>query len=228
MRGGRIEMSRLLERLALLIRRERKSGCLMIGEWSPLLIDWHPEGTRFYRPHLRGCFSRHFASAAGKALPAIELGMMARCLVVGSRRIPVLCGLIREGATRPLLSRVRGSMRERDVLVADRQVKISHIEQENITHFVIRGAVDFTARGKDIPETTGRGRKPAQGRIVRPLARTYRDKVIAATDANREKSFVYQGRTLTALWFDDLVIPGGTSCSRKWLRHFVIPLCRHS
>ncbi len=208
MRGGKIKAIRLLERLALLIRRERKAGCLTIGKWHPFLIDW----VGFYRPHLKGCVSRHFASVAGKTLPAIELGMMARCLVVGRRRIPVLCGLVREGSTPALLRAARGMMQKTEVLIADRQVKIKHIEAENISRFVIRGAIDFTAREKEVPKTTGRGRKPSQGRVVRPLARTYKDNVIAATAANREESFVHQGRTLTALWFDNLVMPGGSLC----------------
>jgi len=206
LRDSKINVSRLLERLALLIRHERKSDCLIVGKWRPFLIDW----VGFYRPHLKGCYSKHFASIAGKALPAIELGMMARCLVVGSRRIPILCGLIREGSTLALLCAARKLMQKTDVLIADRQVKISHLEAEKITSFVIRGAIDFTAREKDIPKTTGRGRKPAQGRVVRPLSRTYKDKVIAATPPNREECFVYQGRTLTALRFDNLVMPGGS------------------
>ena len=119
-------------------------------------------------------------------------------------------------------------MQKTDVLVADRQVKISHLEAEDITSFVVRGAVDFTAREKDIPTTTGRGRKPTRGRIVRPLARTYKANIIAATFPSREETFVYQGRVLTASWFDNLVMPCGTLCSRKWLRYFAIPLRRDS
>ena len=204
LREGKFKIPRLLERFALLVQREHKSSLLLVGKWNPLLIDW----VGFYRPHLKGCLSRHFASVAGKALPAIELGMISRCLTIGERRIPLLCGLIREGNTLALLRAACALMRKSDVLIADRQVKISHLVQKGISRFVIRGAVDFTAREKDIPRPTGRGRKPTQGRVVRPLARTYRGKVIAATPANREECFTHQGRKLTALWFENIVVPG--------------------
>ena len=214
LREGKIKINGVLERLIHLFQRERKSDYLLIGKWHPFLVDWHPEGTRFYRPRLKGCLTKHFTSVAGKALPAIELGMMARCLVVAGRHIPVLTGLTRTGGTLPLLHAARCAMQKTDVLIADRQVKISHLESEGITAFVIRGAIDFTAREKDIPKATGRGRKPTQGRIVRPLARTYKKNVIAATLPSRNESFVHQGRLLTASWFDNLVMPGGTLCFR--------------
>lgn len=140
--------------------------------------------------------------------------MVARCLRVGERRIPALCGLIRSGETLPLLRVARTGMQNEDVLVADRQVKISHLEAEGITRFVIRGAVDFTARERAIPKALGRGRKPTQGHLVRPLSRTYKGNVIAATPAHREESFAYQGRTLSAFWFDDLILTGGSLCFR--------------
>ena len=222
LRQGKVKIARLLERFLFLIRREHKSVPLQIGKYSPLLIDWvgfttvAGDGECSYRPHLKGCVTRHFASTAGKALPAIEIGMVARCLTIGVRRIPMLCGLIRSGKTFPLLQEacaiMRANKQGNDVLIADRQVKISHIEAGSISRFVIRGAIDFTARTKEIPKTTGRGRKPAQGRIVRPLVRTYKDKVIAATVADREESFVHQGRTVTASWFDNLVVPGCALC----------------
>jgi hypothetical protein len=208
LRDGKVKIDRLIEQLTRMVKQEQKSDYLTLGNWNPLLIDW----VGFYRPHLKGCVSKHFASVAGKALPAIELGMIARCLTIGNRRIPLLCGLNRSGKTLPLLSAARALMQKNDVLVADRQVKISHIEQTNISHFVIRGAVDFTAHEKDVVPKGGPGRRPTMGRIVRPLARTYKDKVIEATAPHREESFIYQGRILTALWFENLVLSGSSLC----------------
>jgi len=219
LRTGKLTIARLLERFTCLVKREHKALPAPVGRWNPLLIDW----VGFYRPHLKGCVTRHFCGAAGKALPAIELGMVARCLRVGERRIPALCGVVRSGETLPLLRAARAQMQSNavlnDVLVADRQVKISHLEAEGITHFVIRGAVDFTAREKAIPIAIGRGRKPTQGRIVRPLSRTYKGNVIAATPAHRGESFTYQGRTLSASCFEDLVMPGGSLCFRCVVIH---------
>jgi hypothetical protein len=39
----------------------------------PVSIDW----VGFYRPMLKGCQTKHFQSTVDKALPAIELGMIA-------------------------------------------------------------------------------------------------------------------------------------------------------
>lgn len=208
LRVGAIKIARLLERLSLLIPRECKSSPLLIGQWKPLLIDW----VGFYRPQLKGCLTKHFSSVAGKPLPAIELGMIARCLSVDSRKIPLLTAVVRGGDTLSLLKATRTRMQKEDVLIADRQVKISHLHQENIRHFVIRGAIDFTARETTIPVKTGRGRKPTQGQIVRPLARTYKTNKIGATQAHREESFTYQGRTLMASWFDNLVVKDCPLC----------------
>jgi len=208
LREGKVNQSRLLDRLAQLIRKENQATLVSIEGWKPLLIDW----VGFYRPQLKGCLTKHFSSVAGKALPAIELGMIARCLTVGSRRIPLLTGVVRTGNTPALLKQAHAKMQKEDVLIADRQVKVSHLHQENIRHFVIRGAIDFTAREATIPVKTGRGRKPTHGRIVRPLARTYRTNKIEATQAHREESFTYQGRTLTASWFVNLVVKDCSLC----------------
>ena len=222
LRGGKVNIARLLERFVRLIQRERRATAARVGRWHPLLIDW----VGFYRPHLKGCVTRHFCAPAGRALPAIELGMIARCLRIGERRIPALCGLVRSGETLPLLQAAHARMQADDVLVADRQVKISHIEAQNITRFVIRGAIDFTAREKAIPKTAGRGRKPTQGRIVRPLARTYRDNTIAAqekspilSDYRAPRGIVYLSRQ-NAIGF--LVRRFGCV-----MRAFMLPLCSH-
>jgi hypothetical protein len=49
-------------------------------------VDW----VGFFRPRLVGCTSKHFDSVAGKALPAVELGMVATLQQVQGRRIPQL------------------------------------------------------------------------------------------------------------------------------------------
>jgi len=202
LREGKWILSRLLVRLEKMVTKEHKANRLTVAGWNPLLIDW----VGFYRPHLKGCTTKHFTATAGKALPAIELGMIARPMTVGERKFPLLCGQTRDGQTLSLLQAARSKQQKGDVLIADRQVKISHLHKAGIQNFVIRAAVDFTAREKNPPTKTGRGRRPTKGQIVRPLARHYRGETIAATKPHREEGFVRQGRRISCHWFEDLVI----------------------
>jgi hypothetical protein len=43
---------------------------------------------------------------------------------------------------------------------------------------------------------------------VRPTARSYRGKALAATAPDRLETFLYQGRPLRASWFDRIVVSG--------------------
>jgi hypothetical protein len=63
------------------------------GAWVAHTVGgYHPvagDTTGFWRPHLRGCPTQHYSAAAGKALPAIPIGILAR---VGSGRRAVGAG----------------------------------------------------------------------------------------------------------------------------------------
>ena len=204
LREGKWNIQSLLRRLGWLIRQEQQAKRVCMAGWRPLIIDWHPEGTRFFRPRLAGCSRKHYDSRAGKALPAIELGMVATLQQVQERTIPVLVELNRSGDTVSLLELAREKQGNRDVLVADRQVKMSHLEEAGICHFVVRAQQNLAARRSEVPlpELGKRGWKPIQGKIVRPLARRYKEKILAATVADREETFLTNGRTMQARWFD--------------------------
>jgi hypothetical protein len=211
LREGQFCVQRLLEQQNRLIKQQRKVTRLLMGGYSPVLIDW----VGFYRPTLKGCLSKHYSSAAGKALPAIEFGMIARPYQsekgeneTKTRRFPVLVGLVRGGKTIDLLKAAVQKMCSLDVLVGDRQVKISHLYEAKVTKFVVRGAIDMLARTKDIALYSGRGRKPSKGSPVRPLPRQYKGKVIPATKPTRTEIFYYQGRTIQAERFENLVVEG--------------------
>ena len=57
----------------------------------------------FYRPKLQGCETKHYHPVAGRALPAIELGMIAEIGHIGVQRLPLLNQIVRmpEGHARP-------------------------------------------------------------------------------------------------------------------------------
>ncbi len=202
LREGRFCVGSLINRLRHQIEHEGQWQERSIEGYHPLVIDW----VGFFRPRLFGCVSRHFDSQAGKALPAIEFGLMVRIGLILGKRIPLLLGLVRGGDTLTLVQGAGARMRPWDVLVGDRQIKIKHLAEAGIERFVVRAPIDFTARTKEPPPYCGRGRHPKRGVTVRPLPRTYRGKTIAATEPDRREQFVYQGRTLLAQFWDNLVV----------------------
>ncbi len=204
LRQGKFLVAGLIESLRRQIQGEGHWQQRSIAGYHPLVIDW----VGFFRPRLRGCLSKHYHSQAGKALPAIELGLLVRVGLVLEKRVPLLLGLVRGGDTVSLLQAAKPQMRQEDVLIADRQVAIAHLAQAGISQFVVRAAVDFTARTREVAPYSGRGRHPKQGSIVRPLARSYRGKTIAATEPTRREQFVYQGRVLQVAFWEDLVVAG--------------------
>ncbi len=215
LREGTWHVQSLLERLHFLLRQERKAQPAYIGEWRPLLLDW----VGFFRPRLSGCLSKHFDSRAGKALPAIELGMVAPLLEIGKRKFPCLRTLVRGGDTLALLQAAKRKQALDEVIVIDRQAKISHLHEAGtgarrtmagITRFVTRGAINLVAYRKAPPSQPAgkRGRKPTRGERVRPLTRRYKGRILPATAPDRIEEFVYQGRTLTCHCFDNLVVAG--------------------
>ena len=202
LREGKLCVGLLTERLRRWIEQEGQWQERSIGGFRPFVIDW----VGFFRPRLCGCLSRHFDSRAGKALPAIEFGLIVRIGHVLGKRIPQLVGLTRGGDTLSLVRGAGARMGPWDVLVGDRQVRIKHLAEAGVERFVVRAPVDFTARTKEPPPYCGRGRYPKHGAVVRPLPRTYRGRTIAATTPERTEQFVYQGRVLQARLWDNLVV----------------------
>jgi len=206
LREGKWTVQSLIRRFGWLVGREHRAQPLKLQGWKPLLIDW----VGFFRPRLVGCKSKHFDSIAGKALPAIELGMVATVQQIQDRCIPALVDLNRSGDTVSLLRLAQAKQGSQDVLIADRQVKVSHLEEAGIRHFVVRAQQNLAARRSEIaaPESGKRGRKPTRGEIVRPVTRSYKGKILAGTAADRDETFVEKGRQLRAKWFDRIVISG--------------------
>ena len=85
----------LLEAWESLVREEQRFCAHQYGGYRPVACDL----VGFFRPRLRDCPTKHYASAAGKALPAIPLGMAARIGTVGTQRLAVPCVLVRGEAT---------------------------------------------------------------------------------------------------------------------------------
>lgn len=71
---GSWTVERLLERFATMVKAE--------GRWQPHCYEGYQpvavDVTGFGRPRLQGCPTSHYSAVAGKALPAIPVGLVAR------------------------------------------------------------------------------------------------------------------------------------------------------
>jgi hypothetical protein len=188
------------------------------GGYRPVAADL----VGFFRPHLRDCATKHYCSPAGKALPAIVLGVLVQVGSVGRQRVPLPRALVRaqEGdhsdaaVQRRLLGQARDLLEPDEALVCDAGFGVAALQEAAIARYVVRGARNFTARRAQAPAYSGRGRRPTRGELVRPLARHYQERTIAATPADRVETWQsgpcwrpQQRHTLRAEFWDNLVRP---------------------
>jgi hypothetical protein len=90
----------------------------------------------------------------------------------------------------------------------DAGFKLAALQAADIERGVVRMAVNVTARRNYPAPYKGRGRRPVYGPIVRPLARTYKGRTIAATEPDFIDEFEYEGRTIKVKGWYDLILPG--------------------
>ena len=188
------------------------------GGYCPVACDL----VGFWRPRLHACPTKHYCAQAGKALPAIPLGLTARVGSVGSQRLAIPCLLVRTEAEEPgepalqrrLLHQTQALLAADEVLVTDRGFPLAQLHAAGITRYVSRGPANFTARRAIPPAYGGKGRRPTKGAVVRPLPRTYKGHPLAATPPDRRET--WQGGTLeapciiAAQFWDNLVLPGAS------------------
>jgi len=188
------------------------------GRWQAHIHGgYHPVGvdvTGFWRPQLQQCPTRHYNAEAGKALPAIVVGLIGRVGNVGGQRLALPLEYVRADPTDPCSSTherllVRAAVAqcaEDDALVLDAGFGIALLHEEGATRFVVRCAKNSTFRRATPPAYRGRGRLPTRGVLVRPLARTFKDKTLAATPPDRTATWQDDGVDLRAEIWDDLVL----------------------
>jgi len=198
------------------------------GRWQPRAhAGYHPVAvdlTGFWRPRLRGCPTTHYHGVAGRALPAIPLGIVARVGAVGPQRLALPLALVRADADDPrpgtherLL--VREALRRcapDDALVLDGGFGLALLQEEGAARYVVRLAKNCTARRASPPPYPGRGRPAARGRLVRPLPRTYRGRAIPATPPDRVETWHEDDALLRAEVWADLVLPDGDADSPRF------------
>jgi hypothetical protein len=189
------------------------------GAWQPHTVGGYQpvagDTTGFWRPHLRDCPTQHYNAAAGKALPAIPLGILARIGSVDGQRLGVPLALVRapvgdpspRAHDRALVQHAVVGLTPEDVLVVDRAFGVALLQAEQVPAWAARLPKHFIARRATPPPYRGRGRPPTRGVIVRPLARRRQGKLLAATPPDAVTTWEEDGRVLRAEQWTDLVLP---------------------
>lgn len=206
---------RLVTSWARVVEAERLWHPHQHAGYQPVAIDM----TGFWRPRLQGCPTSHYSATAGKALPAIPLGIIARIGSVAGQRFGLPRGLVRANPEDPspsahrrvLLKRAVELQAPTDVLVMDREFTVGQVQAAGATVWVTRLLKNVTARRAEPPAYGGRGRPPKYGDLVRPLARRRNGREIAATRPDQATSWTEPGsdgdRTLRAEQWTGLVLP---------------------
>ena len=189
------------------------------GHWQPHTHEgYHPVGvdvTGFWRPQLVDCPTRHYNAEAGKALPAIPLGLIGRTGSVGGQRLALPLAMVRADTADPsahtqerlLVRAAVAQCAEDDALVLDAGFDLAVLQEEGATRYVVRVAKNSTFRRTIPPAYCGRGRIPTRGVLVRPLARTYKGHTLDATPPDRTQTWGDDGVEVRAEIWDDLLLP---------------------
>jgi len=221
---GKWEISDLLKQWQQQVEEEGVWQEQRLGGYRVKAVDL----VAFWRPKLEQCQTTpHYKSEAGKALPAIVLGVVTRVGQMGDQRVPLPTDFIRveqddpseASLTTRLLTEVADNLAEDELAVLDAGFALKELLAVGMERFLVRSAATATARRNYLPEYQGRGRPPEWGEKVRPLSRRYKGKLIEATPPDRESSWniEHKGRQLTlkAQFWDNLVLsdqkPGGDS-----------------
>lgn len=177
--------------------------------WRPVAADL----TGFFRPRLADLASTHYHNQAGRALPAIPVGLAARVGRVEAQRVAVPLTLARlpDGSRSArelklaLLSQVAQEMTDHEVVVLDAGFKLRHLRAAGVNRFVVRLRADFSGRRNALPPYKGRGRPPEYGELVRPVPRTRQGKLLPSTPPDQRLEFVDGAHIIRVEVWDNLV-----------------------
>jgi hypothetical protein len=195
------------------------STCWPAHEWQETRYDGYTpkavDTTAFWRPKLRDCQSKHYHPQAGKALPAIVVGLIARIGRIKGQRIALPTAIVRPETAEAtetalhlaLLARVKATLAADEMPVFDAGFKIKALQAAGLDRYLVRLADNFTARRNTPPPSKGKGPDAEYGVLVRPLARTRKGKLIPATPPDRTESWTEDGLAFRAEYWDDLVLP---------------------
>jgi len=201
----------LLEHWRSVVEQEGRWRAHEHGGYRPEAVDV----TGFWRPRLQGCPTVHYDSRAGKALPAIPIGIVARVGSAGGQRLGLPLALVRADPEDPspaaheraLVAAAVAAAGVGDTLVLDAGFGVRQLQAAGATAYVVREAKNVTARRARPPAYKGRGARPKRGELVRPLARRYRGRTIPATAPDQIETWQEGETVVRAETWDEVVLP---------------------
>lgn len=160
--------AQLLRHWAAVITREGSWHPHTHGGYRPVAVDV----TGFWRPRLHDCPTTHYHQAAGQALPAIPVGLIARVGRVGAQRLALPLAFVRADPADPSPSAharllVQEAVRQcavDDILVLDAGFGVALLQAAGAPRYVVRLARNATFRQATPPAYGGRGRPRRAGR----------------------------------------------------------------
>jgi hypothetical protein len=169
--------------------------------------------TGFFRPRLKGWVGQIYHGLAGKALCGVGVGMIGEVGSVGEQRFVLPRKLLRSvneaGSIKQLkvslLSWLALHLKAFEIAILDAGFKLHEVQEAGVSQFVVRQARNCTARRNTLPTYKGRGARPKCGALIRPLARKYKGKHLAASQPDEVSSFQHDGRRIEAHSWHDLV-----------------------
>jgi hypothetical protein len=171
--------------------------------------------TAFWRPALKNCPSKHYHPSAQRALPAVVFGIVGEVGEIGGQRIACPRAFERVHPSDPrehrlwsdLLRHLQKTLGIDEIVVVDAGVKVSDLQEAHIERYVLRLAINFTARRNNLAPYAGKGRKPVYGLRIRPLEHHYQGKTLAKSRPDREETWSENGRQMRAEIWEGLVLP---------------------
>ena len=172
--------------------------------------------TAFFRPQLKDCPSKHYYAPAGKALPAVIIGMTGVVGSLNGQRLAVPRDFLRVMPKDPsekslqtnLLKQVYKKLADDEAAIMDAGFKLKAVQEAGLKGYVLRLAKNFTSRKNKVMEYKGTGRYPIYGEWVRPLARTYDGNQITATAPDKVVTWQEDGREIRAEIWTSLILSG--------------------
>lgn len=206
---GKWKIEDLLSSNSTLILKEDRWKPHEYEGYRPVAADL----TGFYRPQLKDNQGKHYEASAGRALPAITLGI---CGLVGSlkeQRLALPRIIMRPDKSDPrdsvlqkkLVKTASEGLAKNEALVVDAGFSLKELWEADCSRFVVRLAKNDTARRNFLPTGKHRGRHKEYGEVVRPLPKAYAGKELSATAPDKVMSWEYHGRTIRAEIWENLV-----------------------
>jgi hypothetical protein len=224
---GRVPVNTLLVAWQQIVRQEGRFVSHRHAGYTPVACDL----IGFFRPRLVGCASKHYTSAADKALPALVLALAATVGSVGKQRLALPRLLVRAQPTDQseadlqgrVLEQVEKTLAQDEVLVTDAGFSLGALLRLKGARFVVRLPKNFTARRNILPAYKGKGPPPLYGERVRPLSRKRAGKTIAASLPDASARWKQGAHTVRADIFNNLVLadakPGSPAFRCVVIRH---------